>query len=67
MDYKDRIRKLLALATSPEEGEAKAALLKARELMAKYKLTEMDVRELKKNPSKGSLQTLLSACGSTRG
>ena len=39
-DYKDKIRKLLALAQSPVEAEAKAALLKARELMAKHKLTE---------------------------
>ena len=44
-DYKDKIRKLLALAQSPEEGEAKAALLRARELMAKHKLTEADLKE----------------------
>lgn len=37
-NIKDKIAKLLALADSPEEGEAKAALLKARELMAKHKL-----------------------------
>ena len=42
MDYKDKIRKLLALAESPEEGEAKAALLKARQLMAEHKLREED-------------------------
>ena len=35
---KDKIAKLLALATSPNEQEAQAALLKARELMAKHKL-----------------------------
>ena len=35
-DYKDKIRKLLALAQSPEEAEAKAALLRARELMAQH-------------------------------
>ena len=34
MDYKDKIRKLLALAKSPEPEEAKLALLKARKLMA---------------------------------
>lgn len=34
-DIKDKIAKLLALAESPNEAEAKAALLKARELMAK--------------------------------
>ena len=32
MDYKDKIRKLLALAKSPEPEEAKFALLKARKL-----------------------------------
>ena len=40
MDYKDKIRKLLALAESPSEAEAKAALLKARELMAKTSLPD---------------------------
>lgn len=35
---KDKIAKLLALATSPNEQEAQAALLKTRELMAKHKL-----------------------------
>ena len=34
MDYKDKIRKLLALAKSPEPEEAKLALLKARKLKA---------------------------------
>lgn len=43
MDYKERIRKLLALSKSPEENEAKAALLKARALMAKHKLTEAEL------------------------
>lgn len=47
-DIKERIRKVLALASSPHEEEAKAALLKAKELMAKYKLTEADFDELKK-------------------
>ena len=46
-DYKDKIRKLLALAQSPEEAEAKVALLRARELMAKHKLTEADLEEAK--------------------
>lgn len=31
-DYKEKIRKLLALAESPNEHEAKAALLKAKQL-----------------------------------
>lgn len=42
-DIKGKIRNLLALAESPNENEAKAALLKARELMAKHKLTEMEL------------------------
>lgn len=41
-DIKDKIKKLLALAESPNENEARAALLKARELMAKNKLSEAD-------------------------
>ena len=44
-DYKDKIRKLLALAESPVEAEAKAALLKARQLMAEHKLTEAELKE----------------------
>lgn len=48
MDYKERIRKLLALAKSPEENEAKAALLKARRLIAEHKLTEEEFNEEKK-------------------
>ena len=42
MDYRDKIAKLLALAKSPNENEAKAALLKARALMAAHKLREAD-------------------------
>ena len=46
MDIKDRIQKLLALSVNPNENEAKAALLKAQELMAKHKpvsYTHLDV------------------------
>lgn len=46
-DIKDKIRKLLALATSPNENEACAALLKAKELMAVNKLSEADFEEIK--------------------
>lgn len=46
-DIKERIKKLLALATSPYEAEAMAAMLKAKELMAKHKLTEADFVEFK--------------------
>lgn len=45
MDIRDKIRKLLSLATSPNENEARSALLKARELMAKNKLTEEDFKD----------------------
>ena len=45
--YKETISKLLALATSPNENEAKAALLKAQELMAKHKISEAEVRGIK--------------------
>lgn len=45
-DIKEKIRKLLALAgNNPSEHEAKAALIKARELMAKNKLSENDFKE----------------------
>lgn len=47
MDIKEKIRKLLALATSPNENEAQAAMLKAKALMAKAKLTEEDFEEKK--------------------
>lgn len=41
-NYKEKIQKLLALAESSNENEAKAALLKARELMAEHKMLESD-------------------------
>lgn len=44
-DIKGKIRHLLALAESPNENEARAALLKARELMARHKLTEAELGE----------------------
>lgn len=51
-DYKEKIRKLLALAQSPNEHEAKSAMLKARQLMAEHKLTEMDCVDAKKQEVK---------------
>lgn len=45
LNYKDKIRKLLALAESPNEHEAEAALLKAREMMAKHKLTKAELTD----------------------
>ena len=47
-DYKEKIKKLLALAESPNEHEAKAALLKARQLMAEHKLMEAEVKDVEK-------------------
>lgn len=44
----ERIAKLLALADSPNEHEARAALLKARELMAEYKLRPEEVQTTEK-------------------
>lgn len=43
-DYKEKIKKLLALAESPNEHEAKAALLKARQLMAEHKLADVNLK-----------------------
>lgn len=45
VDIKDKVAKLLALADSPNEHEAKAALLKARELMAEHKLRPEEIRK----------------------
>lgn len=49
-DYKDKIKKLLALAESPNEYEAKAALLKARQLMAEHKIMEAELKDVEKQP-----------------
>lgn len=43
IDYKEKIKKLLALSQSPVEAEATAALTKARELMAKYKIEQSEI------------------------
>lgn len=45
VDIQDKIAKLLALAESPNEYEAKAALLKARALMAEHKLRPEQVQQ----------------------
>ena len=52
MNYKAKIKKLLALAESPVEAEAQAALLKSRELMAKHKLSERDLKDVGKREVK---------------
>lgn len=51
-DYRNKIKKLLALAESPNEHEARAALLKARQLMAEYKLTETELEDVGKQEVK---------------
>lgn len=51
-DYKEKIRKLLALAESPNEHEAKAALLKARQLMAEHKIEEIELKDVEKQEVK---------------
>lgn len=48
MNIKDKIEKLLRLSESPNENEAKAALLKARKLMMEHKLSEADFKVLEK-------------------
>lgn len=48
IDYKEKIKKLLALSKSSNEHEAKAALLKARELMAEHKISMSDTMEVDK-------------------
>jgi len=44
-NIKEKIAKLLALGESPNENEAKAALLKARALMAEHKLRPEEIRQ----------------------
>ena len=51
-DYKEKIRKLLALAESNNEHEARAALLKAKELMAEHKIEEIDIKDIQKKEVK---------------
>lgn len=46
-DYKEKIKRLLALSESGNEHEAKSALLKAKELMAKHKISEADLENIK--------------------
>ena len=67
MDYKEKIKKLLALAESPVKAEAQAALLKARELMAKHKLSERDLKDVGKREVKDVEMRLPAASGVIRG
>lgn len=40
---KERIKAVLELSRNPNENEAKAAMLKAKEMMAKYKISEAEL------------------------
>ena len=62
-DFRQRIKKLLALSKSSSEHEAKVALLKARELMAEHKLTEKECQEYL---SKKILDVTTEITGSSR-
>ncbi len=62
MNIKDKIQKLLALATSPNEHEAREALLKARQLMVKYKVEE---RVLEKKTDNNVVEELVDATCTT--
>lgn len=44
-DYKDKIKKLLALSKSPNEHEAQSALAKAQQLMAEHKISMAEVED----------------------
>lgn len=44
-NIRDKVNKLLALSASPNEAEAKAALLKAHELIGRYKLTMVELED----------------------
>lgn len=45
IDYKEKIKKLLALSKSPNEHEAQSALAKAQQLMAEYKISMAEVED----------------------
>lgn len=51
-NYKEKIKKLLALSESSNEHEAKAALLKAKQLMMEHKITESDLVDKKESSVK---------------
>lgn len=47
-NYKEKIKKLLALSKSPNEHEAQSALTKAQQLMTEHKISMKDVQEIGK-------------------
>ena len=54
----EKLRKLLALAASPVEAEAKLAMQKASEIMAKYSL-DLSMLDSEKKPKRGDLATIV--------
>ena len=44
-DYKEKIKKLLALSKSPNEHEAQSALAKAQKLMAEHKISMTEIKD----------------------
>lgn len=48
VDYKEKIKKLLALSKSPNEHEAQSALAKAQQLMAEHKISMAEVEDKEK-------------------
>ena len=46
-DYRENIKKLLALSESSNEHEAKSALLKAKKFMAEHKIANQTLSKLK--------------------
>lgn len=51
-DYKEKIKKLLALSKSPNEHEAQSALAKAQQLMAEHKISMAEVEDKEKKKGK---------------
>lgn len=45
VDYKEKIKKLLALSKSPNEHEAQSALAKAQQLMVEHKISMVEVED----------------------
>ena len=66
-NYKEKIKKLLALSESSNEHEAKAALLKAKQLMMEHKITESDLVDKKELGVKKSNPRLHIVQGEIRG
>ena len=56
----EKIKKLLALSKSPNENEARVALLKAQEIMAKHHISERDLDETEEENEIIMLETNIS-------